>query len=67
MTVESIASRRIEPRGYQHRAINDSRAKIAAGIRRICLNSPTGSGKTVIAAGVVQLAVAKVRLQTCRR
>ena len=49
----------IQPRGYQLSAINTSRSKIAAGIRRICLNSPTGSGKTVIAAGVVQMAVAK--------
>lgn len=49
----------IQPRDYQLRAINTSRSKIAAGTRRVCLNSPTGSGKTVIAAGIVQLAVAK--------
>ncbi|MCF7994763.1 MAG: DEAD/DEAH box helicase [Chromatiaceae bacterium] len=50
---------RIQPRGYQLGAINTSRTKIAQGIRRVLLNAPTGAGKTVIAAGVVQMAVEK--------
>ena len=49
----------IQFRPYQETAIQSARDKIAAGVKRILLNSPTGSGKTVIAAGIVQRAVAK--------
>ncbi|MGQ9814240.1 MAG: DEAD/DEAH box helicase family protein [Candidatus Roseilinea sp.] len=46
-------------RPYQEQAINTTRAKIAAGVRRILLTAPTGAGKTCIAAGIVLSAVAK--------
>lgn len=46
-------------RPYQETAIQNARAQIARGQRRILLNSPTGSGKTLIASGIVQRAVAK--------
>lgn len=49
----------IQFRPYQERAIQISRTKIAAGIRRILLNAPTGAGKTCIAAGIVLFAIAK--------
>jgi DNA repair protein RadD len=49
----------IQFRPYQEAAIQSARDKIAAGVKRILLNSPTGSGKTIIAAGIVQRAVAK--------
>jgi superfamily II DNA or RNA helicase len=48
-------------RPYQEAAIQSARDRIARGVRRILLNSPTGSGKTVIAGGIVQRAVAKGR------
>lgn len=49
----------IQFRPYQADAIAYSRAKIAEGIRRVLINAPTGAGKTVVAAGIVQRAVAK--------
>ena len=49
----------IQFRPYQEAAIQSARDKIATGVKRILLNSPTGSGKTIIAAGIVQRAVAK--------
>jgi superfamily II DNA or RNA helicase len=49
----------IQFRDYQLRAIHDARVKIGAGVRRIVLNAPTGAGKTCIAAGIVQSAIAK--------
>jgi DNA repair protein RadD len=49
----------IQFRPYQETAIQSARDKIAGGCKRILLNSPTGSGKTIIAAGIVQRAVAK--------
>ena len=52
----------IQFRPYQNQAIKVSRTKIAAGIRRILLNAPTGAGKTCIAAGIVLFAIATRRL-----
>lgn len=46
-------------RGYQSRAIDSARTKLAASIRRIILNAPTGAGKTVIATGIIHLALAR--------
>lgn len=46
-------------RPYQETAIQAARTRIAKGVKRVLLNAPTGAGKTVIAAGVVQLAIAK--------
>ena len=39
--------------------INQCRQKLAAGVSKICLVAPTGSGKTVIAAEIIRSAVAK--------
>lgn len=49
----------IQFRDYQETAIDAARTLIGNGTKRILINAPTGAGKTVIAAGVVQLAVAK--------
>ena len=46
-------------RPYQTKIIGDSRAVSGAGKRRICIVSPTGSGKTVVAALVIEGAAAK--------
>ena len=50
-----------ELRPYQARAIDDTRRAIGDGARRVCLQLPTGGGKTVIAAGIVNAALAKGR------
>lgn len=49
----------IEFRDYQAAAIQSARETIARGVKRVLLNAATGAGKTVIAAGIVQRAVAK--------
>ncbi len=49
----------IEFRPYQSRSIQTTRTRIAAGVRRVLINAPTGAGKTCIAAGIVQMAIAK--------
>ncbi len=46
-------------RDYQLRAVETARRIIADGAKSVLINSPTGSGKTVIAAAIVQGAVAK--------
>ena len=46
----------MELRSYQHRAIDDLRKSLLAGNRRVVIQSPTGSGKTVIAAAIVNMA-----------
>lgn len=46
-------------REYQERAITNTRAKFAAGERSVALILPTGAGKTVIAAEMIRLAVAR--------
>jgi DNA repair protein RadD len=48
-----------ELRPYQLDVINECRQKLAAGVSKICLVAPTGSGKTVIAAEIIRSAVAK--------
>ena len=48
-----------ELRPYQLDVINQCRQKLAAGVSKICLVAPTGSGKTVIAAEIIRSAVAK--------
>ncbi len=55
----SSVPQRITFRPYQEAAIHAARTRIAQGVRRILINAPTGAGKTVVAAGIVQLAVAK--------
>jgi DNA repair protein RadD len=46
-------------RDYQELAVNSTRSRIASGVRRVIINAATGSGKTVIAAGIVLMAVSK--------
>jgi len=48
-----------ELRAYQVSAIEAARAARRAGHRRICIQAPTGSGKTVIAVAVIASAVAQ--------
>ena len=48
-------------RPYQASAIQSARQRIAGGARRLILRAPTGSGKTVIACGIIESAVAKGR------
>jgi DNA repair protein RadD len=46
----------VELRPYQIDVIEDSRAVVAGGARRVLLVAPTGSGKTVIAAAIIKSA-----------
>ena len=46
-------------RPYQQNAIDEARARIAQGVKRIMVNAPTGAGKTLISTGIIQRAVAK--------
>jgi DNA repair protein RadD len=48
-----------ELRPYQHDVISKCRQQLLAGISKICLVSPTGSGKTIIAAEIIKSAQAK--------
>ena len=50
---------RLQLRPYQLDVINQCRQKLVAGVSKICLVAPTGSGKTVIAAEIIRNAVAK--------
>jgi superfamily II DNA or RNA helicase len=49
----------MELRGYQQRAIADTRAAIAGGSRAPLLVLPTGGGKTIILSAIAQSAAAK--------
>jgi DNA repair protein RadD len=55
----AFPSGRLQLRPYQLDVINQCWQKLAAGVSRICLVAPTGSGKTVIAAEIIRSAVAK--------
>lgn len=46
-------------RPYQAEALENLRASVRQGVRRIVLQAPTGAGKTKIAAAVVNSAIAK--------
>ena len=46
-------------RPYQEKAICDVRAKFATGAKRVLLIIPTGGGKTVVAAEIIRLALAR--------
>lgn len=48
-----------ELREYQTRAIADTRAAYASGARAVCLVCPTGSGKTVMSAEMIRLAITR--------
>lgn len=45
------------PRPYQADAINAAREHVKAGLRRVLIQAPTGTGKMVVAATIMQLAV----------
>jgi DNA repair protein RadD len=47
-----------ELRPYQRDVIAELNEAIAAGKRRIILVAPTGAGKTIIAAAIIQAAIA---------
>jgi superfamily II DNA or RNA helicase len=49
----------MELRSYQQRAIDELRQALGTGKRRPVVQSPTGSGKTVIAAAIVNMARGK--------
>jgi DNA repair protein RadD len=46
---------------HQQRAIDDLRASLLAGVCRVVLMAPTGSGKTRTAAAIIRLALAKAK------
>lgn len=46
-------------RPYQLRAIESLRAALTQGMKRVCLYSPTGSGKTEIGMAMIRLALGK--------
>lgn len=46
-------------RPYQSAALEQLRSALARGNRRVMLYSPTGSGKTETAFGMIQAAIAK--------
>jgi len=50
------------PYDFQDKAVADARAAIAAGKRRVIIVAPTGSGKTVMAAMITELARNKDKL-----
>jgi superfamily II DNA or RNA helicase len=49
----------ITPRPYQADLIRRTRARIAAGYRRVCVQAAVGAGKTIVSSEIVRLAVAK--------
>ena len=48
-------------RPYQAAKVSEARALMGQGKKSICLVSPTGSGKTIIAAHIIHSALAKKR------
>ena len=46
---------------YQQKLVDEYEGKIAAGIRRILIAAPTGSGKTIIASEIIRREVAKFK------
>jgi DNA repair protein RadD len=54
-----MASTPIELRDYQRQALEDLRATVQQGVRRVVLQAPTGAGKTKIAAEIVEGAIRK--------
>jgi DNA repair protein RadD len=54
---EAVLKRELWP--HQEKAIDKLRASLAAGKRRPVLHAPTGFGKTVVAAAIVERALAK--------
>jgi DNA repair protein RadD len=46
---------------YQQKIVEQVEGKIAAGVRRIIVAAPTGSGKTVIGSAIIKRAVAEYR------
>lgn len=49
----------MEPRPYQHELIDACREDFRSGHKRVCLQSPTGSGKSLIFCWIVKSAVEK--------
>jgi DNA repair protein RadD len=49
----------VELYSYQRKIVEDVDRKIAAGIKRMLISGPTGSGKTVIASNIIESARAK--------
>lgn len=50
---------KIELRDYQAAAFDQAREAIRAGARSVLINAPTGSGKTVLASALMEMATAK--------
>jgi superfamily II DNA or RNA helicase len=46
-------------RPYQENTVHEVQTRLAAGVRRLIIVAPTGSGKTTIAAFIIAQAVAK--------
>ena len=51
----------IELRPYQQEVIDELERQVAAGIRRILITAPTGSGKTIIASEIIRRATAQFK------
>jgi DNA repair protein RadD len=51
----------LQLRDYQLRALDEVRRKMAAGVKRICVVSPTGSGKTIMFCEITRLAIERKR------
>lgn len=51
----------IELRPYQERALDEVRREMAKGTKRICVTSPTGSGKTIMFCKIIKLATDRKR------
>ena len=52
----------MELRDYQQKIIDDLRARMSAGVRRLLVVAPTGSGKTVLAVRMLSGSVAKGKI-----
>lgn len=49
----------LDLRGYQHDLLEQARARVRAGVNALLIQSPTGSGKTVLVAKMLQTAASR--------